>query len=109
MSTYGEDDFEFFEKAEWRILHDEDWHEKLKRVDPITPFAIDALALTEQWPRNPNIVSSGIDRPKFYFRFRADDLALLIVPDEQTRSRLWEDAVVRQWLNCRRSHLPILP
>jgi len=35
MSNYEQDDFEFFEEAEWRILHDEDWYEKLKRAKPI--------------------------------------------------------------------------
>ena len=67
MSNYEQDDFEFFEEAEWRILHDEDWYEKLKWVKPVTPFGIDPLAVMEQWKRNPNIVSSGTDRPKFYF------------------------------------------
>jgi hypothetical protein len=108
MSNYGQDDFEFFEEAEWRILHDEDWYEKLKRVKPATPFGIDALALMEQWKRSPNIVSSGTDRPRFYFTFQADDLALLIVPDERTRSGLWDDTDIRKWLCKRHSHLPIL-
>jgi hypothetical protein len=108
MSNYEQDDFEFFEEAEWRIVHDEDWYEKLKRVKPVTPFGIDVLALTEQWKRNPHIVPSGSDRPRFYFTFHADDLALLIVPDERTRSRLWDDADIRNWLSSRQSHLPIL-
>jgi hypothetical protein len=64
----------------------------------VTTLGLDVLALMEQWKRNPNIVASGADRPKFYLTLQADDLALLIVPDERTRSGLWEDGDIRDWL-----------
>jgi hypothetical protein len=106
MSTEDTDDFEFLDEAEWRVVSYDD--QPAYHIFPGTLFfGGKRLPNVESWKSAPQIVRNAEPPPSFYFSFQADDLALLVLPDEDTRSLVWDRPDFRYWHQSRRLPLQL--
>lgn len=107
MSNADTDDFEFLDEAEWRVVSYDDQH--LYDMRPATVFfGGERVPMVESWKSAPQIVRNLAAPPPFYFSFQPDDLALLVLPDEDIRSLVWECPDFRHWYQSRGSPLQLL-
>ena len=111
MSDYGTDNFIYLEEAEWRVAFNKQWYRTIQSPlnESITfgvPRAIDEFR--EKWEKPPNIVESNIDIQEFYLSFKPDDLALLVMPDNDARKMAWGKKKFKKWIAKRNLPLPIL-
>jgi len=108
MSNDNTDDFAFFEEAEWRIVaFADDKH-------PVTPATVirskrgRARVLESSWARSPRILANSCPPPDFHLSFNADDVDLLVFPDDASRIDAWKDPRFKEWHGSRKRPLQLL-
>lgn len=107
MSEDETDDFEFLDEAEWRVVCYQD--DLASQVQPGTVFAFgQRCGVDEYWESAPQIVRNPKSPPPFFLCFQPNELALVVFPDDQTRSLAWSNAVFQDWAKQRCSPLQLL-
>jgi hypothetical protein len=108
MSEPGTDDFQYLEEAEWRVAYNEVWSKDFHspRFPAFIPQA--AKSLGECWERPKNIVPNDNGRPPYFLTFCADDIRVLIAPNDEVRQMICSAPEFVRWASTRRSAMPIL-
>lgn len=106
MSNENTDDFAFFEEVEWRIV-----------AYPTPQVVMPATFVSERgrgnvqessWEQSPRILSNSLPPPDFHLLFNANDVQLLVLPDDVTRADIWKDPRFKDWHGSRKQPLQIL-
>jgi len=108
MSNDNTDDFAFFEEAEWRIVAFADHKYPVMPATVVSPKRGRLPILESSWDRSPRILANSSPPPDFYLSFNADDVDLLVFPDDATRTEAWNDPSFKEWHGSRKRPLQIL-
>lgn len=107
MSQDEPDDFDFLDEAEWRVVCYED--DLASQVQPGRLVAFgQPHPVDENWESAAQIIRNPTPPPSFFLKFQPDELSLVVLPDDETRSLVWASTSFQQWISFRHGPLQLL-